>query len=211
MLKGASRVQIPPSPCGEGTWPCGRPRGRIERRALRRRPAPARSGRRDRRRGAGARGRGVLVLRLRPDQDPASLRRRRRGRAHRSRAPPRPSPAPRRRACVLVARPSHRRPRRLVACGLDRRAGSRARSWRGARRAPGRRRRRRARDRVRESRRRDGLVAGSAACRRLERRRLTGRTARQSGRTPCRRALVVLGGGPVGVELAQFFHRWARG
>ena len=74
--KGASRVQIPPlSVLREQERPGGRPRSRIERRALRGCAAPPRSGRGDRRRRAGSCGRGVLVLRLPSDKDLAPARR----------------------------------------------------------------------------------------------------------------------------------------
>ena len=64
----------------------------------------------------------------------------------------------------------------------------------------------RARARVRRARRRDRLDASGSARRRARRRRVLDEPRGGLGRA-VPRSLVVLGGGPVGVELAQFFRR----
>ena len=166
MLKGASRVQIPPSPCGESTRPCSRPRGRIERRALRRR-----------------------LRRLDPDVEIVVVERELAGgecsyyaciptktllRPGEVLAAARLAPGA---AEAITGELDAERVfwwRDQVTDGRDdswhaelaRRTGRRARSRRRAGAQQGRRRRRRAGDRVRVPRGGDGLVAGGAARRR---------------------------------------------
>ena len=119
MLKGASRVQIPPSP-SDGQPTRRRAGRRLERRALRRGAAPARPGRRDDDRGARARRRRVLLLRVPTDEDAAAADRGRRCREERARRRRGADGRDRRRARALVAGPGDGWARRLVARRLDR-------------------------------------------------------------------------------------------
>ena len=180
-----------------------RSRRRVVRRAFRRRPPPARRRRRADARRAAARRRRVLVLGLHADEDDAARDRARRRGARALRACAPASSTPRR---LRLAR-RRRRARRLLAGRVARRAALRARPRRRRRRPAGRRRASATRelpyDRLVIATGSSPVDPADPGLEELD--YWTNNEATETTEVPG--ALLVLGGGPVGCELAQFFAR----